>query len=80
MAMTPPSLRYGPIIGVDVRLERDGYSMVLLRESRGSPVREGRRIRHWPDLDCALAYLVTHYGVLPIRLRLRGRKNQTKGC
>lgn len=80
MAMTPPSLRHGPIIAVDVRLDRDGYNLVLRSERGVSPVREGRRIRRWPDLDCALAFLVAHYGVLPIRLRLHGRKNQTKGC
>lgn len=80
MAMTPPSPRRDPILGVDVRITRDGYSLLLRSESRASPVREGRRIRRWPDLDRALAFLVAHYGVLPIRLRLRGRKNQTKGC
>lgn len=78
--MTPPSLRQGPIVAVDVCLDRDGYRLVLRSECGVSPIREGRRIRRWSDLDCALAFLVAHYGVLPIRLRLCGRKNQTKGC
>lgn len=79
MAKTPSAQRRGPIIGVDVRLGHGGYYLVLRREERAEPVRDGRLVRRWLDLDHALNFLVTHYGGLPIRLQLRGTKRAAKG-
>ncbi len=69
---------HGPIIGVEVRSSRHGYSLFLRTANRLSPIRLGRRVRRWPDLDRAVAFLVAHYGVLPIRLRLRGERRSRR--
>ncbi|TKR30112.1 hypothetical protein FCE95_08175 [Luteimonas gilva] len=76
MAARPRSDRR-PVSDAEVRFNRNGYSLLLRSEGRLSPVREGRRVRRWPDLDRAIAFLVKHYGALPVRLRLRGTRTPT---
>jgi hypothetical protein len=70
MAVRPHPDR-SSITDAEVRFNRNGYSLLLRSGGRLSPVREDRRVRRWPDLDRAMAFLVEHYGVLPVRLRLR---------
>lgn len=62
------------ITGADVHAHPDGYSVVLHSGAFAWAVRDGRRVRRWRSLERALAHLVSHYGVLSVRLQFHAER------